>query len=213
MKTKKLLGIVMACMLLFASMSTAFAASNQDVLNALEQGVTLSTGESYYISVQDMQTAKNYLVQEKLSSEELDDLVHCIETVQDIAKTCDSVAELRAEPNARLVIRKAADIANVSIAIGASEIVVTDSDGNVLSTFTKGSATKVKPDYSSVNGSSSGSSNGSAKGSGSTQTSKSAIKQTGADINLTNMIIVMSSTIVMLMGASFVAFKFKLLKD
>ena len=107
------------------------------------------------------------------------------------------------------MIRKAADIANVSIAIGASEIVVTDSDGNVLSTFVKGSATKVKPDYSSVNGSS----NGSAKGSGSTQTSKSAIKQTGADINLTNMIIVMSSTIVMLMGASFVAFKFKLLKD
>ena len=209
MKTKRLLGIVMACMLLFASMSTAFAASDQDVLNALEQGVTLSTGESIYISVQDMQTAKNYLAQEKLSSEELDDLVYCIKTVQNIAKTCDSVDELKAEPNAQAMVEKAADIADVSIAIDAGKIVVTDSNGNVLSTISEGSATKVKPDYSSVNGSSSGS----AKSSGSTQTSKSAIKQTGADINLTNMIIVMSSTIVMLMGAGFVAFKFKLLKD
>lgn len=209
MKTKRLLGIVMACMLLFASMSTAFAASNQDVLNALEQGVTLSTGESYYISAQDMQTAKNYLAEEDLSSSELNQIVVCIKGVQEIAKTCDSVAALKNNPEAQKLTLRAADAANVTVAINAGEIVVTDSDGNVLSTITKGSATKVKPDYSSVNGSS----KGSAKGSGSTQTSKSAIKQTGADINLTNMIIVMSSTIVMLMGASFVAFKFKLLKD
>lgn len=205
MKMKKLLGIVMACMLVIASMSTAFAASNQDVLDALGQGVTLKTGESYYISVQDMQTAKNYLAQEDLSSEELDDLVKCIETVRDVAKNCNSIAELKANPTAMSAVESAASIAGVTVAINAGEIVVSDSNGKVLATVTKDSVVTKKPNYTTTGSTEKGSSNN--------EISTSAIKQTGADINLTNMMIVISSTIVMLAGASFVAFKFKLLKD
>ena len=205
MKTKKLVGIVMACMLVIASMSTAFAASKQDVLDALGQGVTLKTGETYYISAQDMQTAKNYLAQEDLSSEELDDLVKYVETVRDVAKDCDSIAELKADPRAQYAVETAATIAGVTVAINYGEIVVSDSSGRVLATVTKDSVVTKKPSYTPTSGTE--------KGSSIDKTSTSAIKQTGADINLTNMMIVISSTIVMLASTSFVAFKFKLLKD
>lgn len=209
MKTKKLLGVTMAFMLVIASMLTVFAASNQDVLNALEQGLTLSTGKTVYLSAQNMQAAKNYLAQENLSSSQLDAIVSNVKVVQEAAKTCDNLADLRARSDVQAAVNNAAAAAGVKVATDSGKFVVTDSNGKVLLSVNKDSFSETKPSYSSADSNS----NGNLGNSTIDSTSTSAIKQTGAEINLANMIIVVSSTIAILAGASFVAFKFKLLKD
>lgn len=260
-KTKKILGIVLASMLAVASMVTSFAASNQDVLLALQEGATLSTGESVYPSVEDMQTAKNYLAEKNLSSSDLDAILADVETVQKTASTVSSFEELTKNADVTNAIKNSASVAGVTVSLDSGDIVITDSSGKTLLNVTKENVSKDKPDYSVVNGTSDNNSEENTSGSttngnfssettedgsytsgttsspakttedgsstsGTTSSSAKttvsnlantastgAIKQTGAEVDFTNMAIVISSVVFMLAGAGFVAYKFNLLRD
>lgn len=226
-KAKKMLGIVLASMLAVASMVTSFAASNQDVLLALQEGATLSTGESVYPSVEDMQTAKNYLAEKNLSSSDLDTILADVKTVQKTASTVSSFEELAKNADVTNAIKNSASVAGVTVSLDSGNIVVADSNGKTLLTVTKENVSKDKPDYSVVNGASnagntengsstSGTTSSPAKTTASSSAntaSTGAIKQTGAEVDFTNMVIVISSVVFMIAGAGFVAYKFNLLRD
>lgn len=237
-KTKKMLGIVLASMLAVASMVTSFAASNQDVLLALQEGATLSTGESVYPSVEDMQTAKNYLAEKNLSSSDLDTILADVKTVQKTASTVSSFEELAKNADVTNAIKNSASVAGVTVSLDSGNIVATDSNGKTLLAVTKENVSKDKPDYSVVNGASNAGNteNGSSTSdptseknatteatasspakttasSSANTASTGAIKQTGAEVDFINMAIVISVAVIMLAGAGFVAYKFNLLRD
>lgn len=237
-KTKKMLGIVLASMLAVASMVTSFAASNQDVLLALQEGATLSTGESVYPSVEDMQTAKNYLAEKNLSSSDLDTILADVKTVQKTASTVSSFEELAKNADVTNAIKNSASVAGVTVSLDSGNIVVADSNGKTLLTVTKENVSKDKPDYSVVNGASNAGNTENGSSTSDTTSEKNAtteatasspakttasssaktastgaIKQTGAEVDFTNMAIVISSVVFMLAGAGFVAYKFNLLRD
>lgn len=206
-KGKKILGIILVSMLGLVSMITSFAASNQDVLLALQEGITLNTGEKFYLNVADMQITKNYLTEKGLSSSDLDTVLADIKTIQRTASTVSSLEEIIKNTDAASAINDAASVSGIKFSLDSGNVVITDSNGKSLLTINKEDLSKDKPDYSVINGDSSGA------GNGDNSTGTDAIKQTGSELDLTNMTIVISAAVIILAGIGFAVYKFNLLRD
>ncbi len=177
-----------------------FAATSNDVITALENGVTLSTGEKIYPSVTNITAARNYLASASLSSSELDSILADINTVKTEATTSASFDELSKKATVISAVNNAAKVAKLNISIKDGSAIITDNSGITIVTVGNSSfVIGTKPDYSSV--------------SGSGLATSDAIKQTGGVSDFNNAIIIVTVFSIILAFAGYAVYKFKLIRE